>query len=645
MVQAARLSAGCLEGIDSIEAWHSKRPQYREALAWMLGLSPMPPRTANFAVVKGVLEKEFYTIQKLVFQSIPGLYVTANFYLPRQHSTPMPCVMNLYGHWPSLQGSKTGLQERYLWYPANGFALLVVDPLEFGEIQGIHHGTNNLNLWNWMSLGYTPAGVEVWNAMRALDWLEARPEVDAQRVGVIGVSGGGVMTQYLAALDERVAVAAPSCSTYTVGSQVAKGLVPEQCDCTYYPNVFRMDFPEVLALMAPRPLLILGGRKDPIFPPDGFRDAFRSADRIYDLYGVQLGDSPRFRLVESGAGHTDTPHLLLETRRWMARWLREEDRVPERAFGSDQPSPEPAEALACLTELPPSALNPHVHRVWIQAPENRPPASLKEWENRREVLLHILKKRIFGWFPEQPPLPRCRGVRNSGGFVGELAHFGEYEVETEPNVWVKIELIAPRSRSHGTPLLVWIRRPEDHVSFPDVDEILPLLSSHAIGVVTPRFSDNPLSGAAFARVERTAALLGRTVAAMQVWDVLQSVAWIMAKYKEATPTSITLFGRGVAGITAIYAGIMEDKVVQVVMDDPPSTHRTGPALLTILRDTDLPEISALFAPRRLTFLGETSRDFEWTRAVYCLGGWAEGLSSKPSLTSALAPGEEPFIMK
>ena len=86
----------------------------------------------------------------------------------------------------------------------------MLDTLEFGEVAGIHHGTHDLNMWNWLSLGYTPAGVEVWNAIRALDYLEARPEVEARHIGLTGISGGGAMTWYTAAVDERIVAAARS---------------------------------------------------------------------------------------------------------------------------------------------------------------------------------------------------------------------------------------------------------------------------------------------------------------------------------------------------------------------------------------------------------------------------------------------------
>ena len=105
-------------------------------------------------------------------------------------------------------------------------------------------------MWYWHSLGYTPAGPEVWNAIRALDYLETRPEVDAARVGITGISGGGAVTWYAAAADERFKVAASVCGTWTVGQHAALECVDENCDCIYFPNPFLMDLPSVGALIA-----------------------------------------------------------------------------------------------------------------------------------------------------------------------------------------------------------------------------------------------------------------------------------------------------------------------------------------------------------------------------------------------------------
>lgn len=637
--EAKRLSRDCLTDVHNLEDWSQRRALTRHQLQTMLGLMPLPDRTPLNALCTGSIERPNYRIEKWLFHSRPSLYVTANLYLPHERPAPLPCILYLNGHWPSLDGAKTGFQDRYLWYPANGFGLLVIDPLGFGEIPGIHHGMNRLNWWHWLSLGYTPAGVEVWNGMRALDWLETLPEVDASRIGVTGISGGGVITQYLSALDDRVAVAAPSCSTYTLGNQVTKNLIPQQCDCTFYPNVFGLDFPEVLALIAPRPLLILGGRKDPIFPPAGFRAAYQRAKHIYDLFPEHRQSDPRLRLVESTSGHTDPPHFLQETRAWMGRWLAVTETHPSAAANAE-PTPEPPECLRCAQEPPKGALNASVHDHWIRRRSPVIPTGERAWSERRTALLETLRSKTFGWFPRVGAPFNTRQRPFSGGYAGDLAVYQEFEFDTEPGVPVKVGLLRPRVAARRLPLIVALKGPADHVTFPDIDEFLPLLRTHTIALLTPRFADRPLSAPEHARVERTAACLGRSIAALQVWDVLRTLVWVR-DYRQITTTAITLYGREDAGIVGLYAALLEPEVGQVVLRDPPASHLDGPALPLILRDTDLDEVAGLLAPRRLTLIGQRRTHWPVAAAVYGLTGAPQALAGEESLWSAIRADEGP----
>lgn len=634
IVQAAvEISGHSLVDIRTLEDWQRQQPILRHRLLSMLGLSPLPERAPLHARITGVIERPGYRIEKLVFESRPGLFVTANFYLPNERPSPLPCILYLNGHSPSPDGAKTIYQTPSLWYPANGFALLVVDPVGFGEIPGVHPGMNRLNRWDWLSLGYTPAGVEVWNAMRALDWLETRPEIDSSRMGVTGISGGGVMTQYLAALDERVAAAAPSCSTYTLGSQAAMGLVQRQCDCTFYPNVFRMDFPEVLALIAPRPLLILGGRKDPIFPLAGFREAFRRTRGIYDLFDGAGSSNPRLRLAESNHGHTDPPLFLSEAHQWMCRWLRDPTGINPGMEEREALQPEEPEILRCTEAVPPSALNYHVHDVWIAGATRVPPTTPESWSQRKEKLLDILRTRVFGWFPQAEIPYKTRAIGSSGGYVQDFADFGEFEFDSEPGVPVRACLLKPKKRTGPVPLIVWIKGPSDHVVFPDVDEFLPLLHTHALLVLTPRFAERPLSGLEHAQIERTAALTGRSMAALQIWDVIRAVSWA-TRDRGVEVSGVATYGAGDAGIAGLYAALFEPAIGHVVLRNPPVSHLEGPALPTILRDTDIEEVVGILAPRRLTLLSRRMDGFAITRLIFDVVGAPAAFARAASLPEA-----------
>ena len=121
---------------------------------------------------------------------------------------------------------------------------------------------HDLEMWDWVSLGYTPAGPEVWNGIRALDYLETRPEVDPKRLAITGISGGGAMTWYGAAIDERLQAGASVCATWTVEHHTKLDAIHENCDCIYFMNTFQADLPSVGALIAPRPFKMLSARRD-----------------------------------------------------------------------------------------------------------------------------------------------------------------------------------------------------------------------------------------------------------------------------------------------------------------------------------------------------------------------------------------------
>ena len=192
--RAARITRSNLADIKDLSEWKRRRLEVRKQLLYMLGLDPMPERTPLRARTTRQFERDTYRVENIVFESLPGLYVTGNLYLPKGPVRRLPTVLYLCGHEPRPWGAKVAFQHHGIWFARHGYVCLIIDTIEFGEISGIHHGTHDLGMWYWLSLGYTPAGPEVWNAIRALDYLESRPEVDPRRIALTGISGGGAMT-------------------------------------------------------------------------------------------------------------------------------------------------------------------------------------------------------------------------------------------------------------------------------------------------------------------------------------------------------------------------------------------------------------------------------------------------------------------
>src|SRR5437879_11469253 len=142
---AADVSLQCLTDVRTLEDWKKQRPELRRQLLEMLGLDPLPARTPLKAQITGRLERDAYRVEKIIFQSLPGLYVTGNFYVPNVPAKSLPAILYLCGHSPHPLGAKVDYQARAQWFAAHGSPCLAVDTLDSGELAGLHPGPHRLN--------------------------------------------------------------------------------------------------------------------------------------------------------------------------------------------------------------------------------------------------------------------------------------------------------------------------------------------------------------------------------------------------------------------------------------------------------------------------------------------------------------------
>ena len=212
--ETKRLAKADLAEIRTLGDWNEKKNEYRRQLRELLGLDPLPKRTPLQVKITGTVQHDEFEVRKLHYQSSPGLYVTGNLYVPKKLTAPAPAILYVCGH-GRVQidgvnyGNKTHYQHHGAWFARNGYVCLTIDTIQLGELEGIHHGTYRHRMWWWNSRGYTPAGVEAWNGIRAIDLLESLDFVDKNRIGVTGRSGGGAYSWWIATLDERIKAAAP----------------------------------------------------------------------------------------------------------------------------------------------------------------------------------------------------------------------------------------------------------------------------------------------------------------------------------------------------------------------------------------------------------------------------------------------------
>jgi len=195
VAETQRIESATAAELVAIDDWEAYREQACTELLDMLGLHPLPERTPLQAVVTGTTEHEEFRVEKVHFQASPGLYVTGNLYVPKNATGKMPAILYVCGHANVVEngisyGAKVNYHHHAAWFARHGYVCLIIDTLQLGEIEGIHHGLYRYDRWWWLSRGYTPAGVEAWFAIRSIDYLVSRPEVDPNRIGMTGRSGG-----------------------------------------------------------------------------------------------------------------------------------------------------------------------------------------------------------------------------------------------------------------------------------------------------------------------------------------------------------------------------------------------------------------------------------------------------------------------
>jgi dienelactone hydrolase len=610
--ETEKLAGACLSDIETLEDWKARRPIYRKQLFEMLGLEPLPPRTDLKPVITGTIDHNEFTVENIHFQSRPGLYVTGNLYIPKDLDAPAPTILYACGHGRVKKdgisyGNKAVYQHHGAWFARNGYVCFVIDTLQLGEIEGIHHGTYRHKMWWWNCRGYNPAGVEAWNCIRALDYLQTRPEVDGERFGVTGRSGGGAYSWWLTTLDDRIKVTVPVAGITDLQNHVVDGCVEGHCDCMYLVNTYRWDYALVAALVAPRPLLISNSDKDHIFPLDGVIRLHEKVRRIYRLYNAE--DKLGLHITEGP--HKDRQELRVHAFVWFNRFLKNErDLIETTAVKFFEP-----EQLKVFDKLPADQINTKIQ-------ESFTPKALQPGKMGNK--LSILREKSFNGWPcdtEAGPLDITLAFRQErNGIV-----ISAYDFTSQPYVALRLYLLHKAGLTKPKKLVLtvpdqqqwdcWLSavrvvfadefeepnlpEPND-IAFDRLsrkvlagDEVLAYLPPRGIGPTAWRGNEFKHT-----QIRRRFMLLGQTLDGMRVWDVHRAIQ-ALRNIDSVGKVALWLSGRErMAGI-ALYASLFEPDVAGLYLRNLPKSHRDGPFLLNVLRYLDIPQALEIATHRQI----------------------------------------------
>lgn len=557
--------------------------------------------------------KRGYAVENVVFESRPGFLVTGTLYLPERGGL-YPAVLKVHGHYPRGR-YEYHVQAIGATLARAGIAVLAVDSVGYGDrwFQGHWEGV-------WLpAVGMSLPGLVLWDNVRALDYLESRGDIDASRIGATGSSGGGNQAMYLAALDERVRAAALVASAEVFEDQVVSG----RCYCECVPGMLRFaNASDVLALIAPRPLMIVAGIYDEVFPVLRARRAYLRVRRVYEM----LGALDRLAYVEVQAGHSYTHEMRQAALRWLARWLKgAEERLEEVGLDLE---PDTSPVLTCLARPQGETIASLYARRAEQLSRARK-LSPEEWLQVVPELRAKLIEEVFGGFPEEPLAVERRGAESVGDLEVE-----KLTLRTELDILVPALLIRERGSEGGRCLLYL--SPASASACLSLEHVrIWLEEGGAVMVVNYRGSGETLSSEEAA--VRNSIVVGRHLLGSRVFDVLRAVDYVL---RGLGFSDVRLRGEREAAHIALFAAALDERVraVHALSMLSTLTSRSGfscpPSLFppNLLKHADVAEVAAMVAPRQLTVenpldphlrpMGreDAEKTFEFTREVYELLG-------------------------
>lgn len=640
----------------TLAEWQAQRERLRAQLLQTWGGFPSEPCPLEPRKLGEVI-RDGYRVEKLLLQTLPGIWMPALAYVPDAPGK-RPALLCVHGH---LRQAKQDpiVQSRCIGAAKLGFFVLAVDAFGAGErgldkALGEYHG--EMVAATLLPVGKPLCGIQVYENMRCVDYLQTRPEVDPTKIGITGASGGGNQTMYAGAWDERFGSVVPVCS---VGNYQAY-LGVACCLCEVVPGA--LTFTEewgVLALTAPRGLMVVNVTRDGIqFSIREARKSIVGAQYVYDLYG-----QPDKLYHMPVRWHHEYHQPIREA---MYGWMTQQ--LLGQGDGSPIPepkhTPEDPEEIRCF----PRGSRPD---DWITLPqfaakEGRKllqdwpiPSTADEWQTRKSTLRRVLRDRVLGGIPEgtvsHETIEAVRGKRS-----WTVAY------SPEPGIHLTAQRQAAADPARGIVILLNLegadaaRQSALHTELLQRGWDVITVELRATGSLAPprdRIGRAPDHNSA-----EWSLWIGRPLIGQWVCDVLSLMKLLEAAQPAGFPRRCWIVGEGPAGLVALATAAVAAPEVPLegvaavrtltsfISDVPYEGQRLGTLAPGILRDVgDVPHLASLGFPRRVAIVGGVTGagkplDASALRNIYAparqideLDSGTASLRLVESLEEALAP--------
>ena len=612
--------------IKTAAGWEQRRRYVRRALNELLG--PWPRKTPLNADVRGVLERDRYRVEKLVYESQPGLHVTAALYIPNDTTKPKPGILYIPGH--ADNGFRAGhYQNACLNLVHKGFVVLAYDPIGQGERQQEIDPATGAQLVNHRELPFYKkhsyvgnqlflSGVSIsryfiWDAIRGIDYLISRPEVDGSRIGVTGNSGGGNLSVYTAAIDDRVTVSVPSCYVTSYRRMLEINGVQDAEQNVYHALKRGIEHADWLLARAPNPTLLLTTTHD-FFPIQGARETEAAVRRIYK----SMGEPDHFGRAEDDHGHGYTRKNNEASYAFLMKHLGVEGSAAEEKYpGLSAEQLQVTESGQVVTQFGAETV-----------------FSLNRTESER-LLVRLGKARARDRFVERAvekakELSGYRGITAPddaifrGGFPRDGYRIEKFALDGGPNSVIPLLLATPNGEG-PFPAVVYLH-PDGKTAGIAPGGTVEKLTREGFAVVAADVIDTGETAARIGRQNDTnagyyeGALIGSSVVGLQAEDIVRVVAWLQGNSK-VRADRIGLAATGTIGPAALHAAAFSPEIRWLALDGAPATYASVvmnqmykvPSTAMVagaLSAYDLPDLVVAMAPRKTFLLGATDEKLQ-----------------------------------
>lgn len=616
------------------------RTKFKEMIHGLPGRTPLAAQTI------ATHDRDGYRVENVMFQSWPNFWVTANLYIPTSGQSPYPGVISPCGHYP-LARMEPEYQCVYIDLVKAGFAVLAYDPIGQGErrqywdpqtgqtevatASTYEHSMPGQVL---LLMGEDLTHYRVWDGMRAIDYLESRPEVDAPRIACAGHSGGGTLTLFISALDERV-----KCAVVNEGGTVHRWPLeirpetrvgPSDVEQNFFPGAkYGVDMPDLHVAIAPRPLLALIEQYNPRFN--------RAAEQIRQRY-VQLGVADRFATEEANDPHAWTPKLRLATTRWLSRWLRHSP-APQHEADLAIETPE---SLYCTPNgsLRYSQIGDTIFSLILKKQATLPPERQRtstEWKSEVAALLRFQKSNA-------PLEPRVLVTTPRRGYSVEKLEF-----LSEPGIYIPTWVFIPEQKARVYPTLLAFNdagKQADGMEFGPYErlarpgQMVIACDVRGIGETKPPHSAASEWPGEFRQlfdVETAITYMtwymDECLFGMRVHDVIRSVDYALSR-PDVDRERFRVAGKGAGALWVLFAAVLDSRISDVTAERgllsygtlarvDRYTHSAGIFVRDVLKHFDLPQLVAGLAGRKVTLVTPVDHlkrpvDLERARRCYSI---------------------------